>query len=127
MSVAIAQDHTAETTELETPPDQSYLIDIDDDIHEAIDRVIYYYDSQDVEPRFTFTGSPLDIAAGLAREVKASLPQDFAEDARVLLDYMIAQFVDYCREVKSNNLSVTFAFKRGKNNHKTETPPLQGE
>ena len=117
MSVALAQNIQSHDAALETFEDgKNHIIDIDDDIHDAIDRVIAYYQKQDIEPRFTFSGTPLDIAANLAQEVKASLPNEYADDMQVVLNYMIQQFVDYCREAKSNNLTVTFAFKRGKQN-----------
>lgn len=112
MSLALAQKKIIESAD----DQDDFIIHIDDDIHDSIDRVIEYYQSQHIEPRFTFSGSPLDIAADLARNVKASLPNTHQEDGTVTLNYMINQFVDYCREVKSNSLTITFAFKTGETN-----------
>ena len=106
MQVAVAHNNSHDHTD-------DFIIDIDDDIHDSIDRVIDFYITENIEPRFTFSGSPLDIAADLARNVKASLPDTYQEDAVITLNYMISQFVDYCHEVKSNNMTVTFAFKSG--------------
>ena len=109
MSVTVAQKNIVEKSDID-----DFVNEIDDEIHDSIDKIIEYYQSQKIEPRFTFSGSPLDIASDLARNVKASLPESHQEDGKITIDYMIQQFVDYCREIKSNSLTITFAFKTGK-------------
>lgn len=90
----------------------AFELEIPDTVQSSLDDILDYYKSSFMKPTIHAQGSPLDVAATLAREVKQSLPNNLQIDAKTLLDFMIKEIVSYCRETSAKSLALNFSFEK---------------
>lgn len=90
----------------------AFELDIPNSVQSSLDEIVEYYVSANMKPAIHAQGTPLDITATLARQVKQSLPNNLQIQAKTLLDFMIKEIVSYCRETSAKSLSLNFSFEK---------------
>ena len=90
----------------------AFELEIPTSIQSSLEEILNYYKCSCMKPVIKTQGSPLDVMATLAREVKQSLPNNLQIDAKNLLDFMIKEIVSYCRETSAKSLSLNFSFEK---------------
>lgn len=85
-------------------------------VQSALDALIAYYKSNALRPHIDVSGNPMEIVESLVTQVRQNLPQDQDQNARIVLNYMIQDIVDYCRATRSTYLSLTYQFGTGPSN-----------
>lgn len=91
---------------------EAYELDIPEQAQVSLDKILQYYECSCMKPVVKAQGTPLDITSTLVKEVKQSLPNNLQGDAKNILDFMIQEIVNYCREQSANSLSINFTFER---------------
>lgn len=102
-----------ETPTITKPVFGAGIIDLPDNVQNALDHMIDYYKKNAMKPKIEVSGNPLDIVAALITQIRQNLPKTEDAHAKILLDYMVQDIVDYCRATGSSYLSLTYQFDKG--------------
>ena len=88
--------------------------DMPNDVQDSLDRILQYYRQNNMRPQVSLQGDPLDITSGLVSQVQATLPLPLQDAGKSLLDFLIQEIVNFCREKKVQSLSLNFVFESGR-------------
>lgn len=90
----------------------AYELEIPQNVQSSLDDILDYYKCACLKPVIHAQGTPLDVCATLAREVKTNLPNNLQIQGKELLDFMIREIVSYCRDTSAKSLTLNFSFER---------------
>lgn len=97
----------------DTPMEQgAFELEIPNSVQSSLEDILDYYKCSCMKPVISTSGTPLDVFATFAREVKQGLPNNLQIQAKTLLDFMIKEIVSYCRETSAKSLSLNFSFEK---------------
>ena len=88
-------------------------LNMPNDVQNALDSILQYYRRNAMRPIISLQGDPLDITSGLVSQVQATLPANLKDESQKLLNFLMHEIINFCREKQVKSLALNFVFERG--------------
>jgi hypothetical protein len=90
-----------------------YEIKIPDQIQSAFDEILDFYAQNGQKPLIKLCGNPLDAVTGFIQNIKETLPENLINSGKDMMDFIIHQLCEFCRDHQMNYMTFHFTFDRG--------------
>lgn len=95
---------------------ENILINVPEHVQPSLDKVLDYYAESGKRPLIKLCGGPLDIVSDFITQTEATLPANLLNNGRDVLDFIIHNICEFCRDKSVTHMTFNFTF-----NHKHES------
>ena len=108
--VDVANDMPAASDAVSTT--RELMINVPQHVQPSLDKILDYYTENSKKPIIKLCGNPLEIVCDFITQIEASLPENLLSNGRDVIDFMIHNLCEFCREKNVNHLTFNFVFHR---------------
>ncbi len=103
---------TAPDTSNDNAESTDFLIDVPAHLQPSLDCVLDYYTDNALKPVVKLCGGLLDVVSDFIRQIEATLPPTLINYGRDIIDFIISNLCEFCREKSVTHMTFNFSFNR---------------
>lgn len=92
--------------------EQNAVIFVPDHIQPSMDALLDYYTNTAQKPVVKLCGGPLDIVSDFITQIESTISADLLNETRDVMDFMISNICDFCRDKSVSYMTFHFEFNR---------------